>query len=150
MGIESRFINNRKAGFLLYGLTILLWILPMMRCGKFYDYTSGQYRETNSINAFNDYAYARELMIMYIVGFSASIYLVWLHGRTKNKRLFVLISVAAAGTATIISLEPEHVIILFTLFPWFLYIAFYLILAAIGTSFALPKWHVRNIETEPN
>jgi hypothetical protein len=89
-----------------------LWVLPLIRSIEFFRKTWGVFTEDGSINAWNDYAFSRVILVCYIINLIVGVFLTWLFFRTRCDLLALPLSASFLIAIYIVLLQPESVIVL--------------------------------------
>ena len=90
-----------------------IWTLPIIRAFQLFRYSSGVFSEDGSINAWNDYAFSRALLVSYFFCLAVGIFLTWLFFRRRDMLMAIPLSGAFLIAFGIILARPESVIVLF-------------------------------------
>jgi hypothetical protein len=117
-----------KAKYIL-ALVVAVWALPVFRELKFFSWAWNYMAESGSINASNDFYYAKSIAIAYLVGIGVMLLLGWMLTRARTGVLRVSMGLALMSVVHVIWIKPEEPI---HLFPWFVPFRFVVMMVALG------------------
>jgi hypothetical protein len=117
-----------KAGY-VFVLVVAGWALPVFRELKFFSWAWDYMAEVGSINASNDFNYAKSIGIAYLAGIGVMLLLGWMLTRARTGVLRVSMGLAFMSVAHVIWLKPEEPV---HLFPWFAPFRFVVMMGALG------------------
>ena len=113
----------------IFVLVVAGWALPVFRELKFFSWAWDYTTEAGSINASNDFNYAKSIAIAYLVGIGVMLLLGWMLTRARTGVLWVSMGLALMSVVHVIWLKPEEPI---HLFPWFAPFRFVVMMGALG------------------
>jgi hypothetical protein len=142
----KRNYRGRQAACCLFALA--LWALPMARAIKYLSYAGQAYSETQSIDAYNDYSYGRELAFVYLVGLAATLVLVLALCRTGWLWLWGPLAAATSLTFAMIGRHPEAVVVFIPAFNPMVTAIPYIVLGLSGI-FAMASFKLITRLNEP-
>ena len=94
-------------------LPVGLWFVPAIRAVRFGKWAWDGYADTGSINTWNDWHFATNLGLAYLVGGASSTLLCCLLLRRRTAVLWTLWGISTACLIRLICVAPEEPIVLF-------------------------------------
>ncbi len=121
----------------------ILWLVPLVRAFRLFIDTSVVHAETQSINAWNDYAFSRELLVSYSFCLLIAALLAWLLLRTRIWWLGFPLAASFLIAFDVIRLKPESVIVLISPMEPLRPAAFSIVAALVAVLILWLKRHAR-------